>query len=135
MPTQIELYNLTKEMLITKYNGLCAFCGHELGVRWHIWHIEPNKTIVTKDKVIIGNDSYENKLPACISCNTTRNQHCKHGNMEDFRKALYWEFEFLKSGMTYSTIYKKMIRYGLIEETGNPIVFHFERMEGLEGSL
>jgi hypothetical protein len=47
MATKKELYKLTKEMLFVKFNGLCAFCGYELGERWHIWHIEPQKTIVT----------------------------------------------------------------------------------------
>ncbi len=73
MPSKKELYRLTKDMLFAKFDGKCAFCGHELGERWHIWDIEPSKSIVThRGKIILGNESYENKLPACISCNTTR---------------------------------------------------------------
>ena len=132
MPTKKELEKLTKEMLFAKYDGLCAFCGHPLGEKWHIWHIESNKTIVTAKEVILPNDTYENKEPACISCNTTRNNN-SHGDrkldVEGFRSALYWEFEFLRNGMTYATIYKKMVKYGLIEETGREIGFYFEKIK------
>ncbi len=134
MPTKKELYNLTKEMLHAKFNGLCAFCGYELGERWCIWDIEPRNTIVTTGgDVIFGNDSYENKLPACISCNSTRTNSSWDKNskidIEKFRMILYREFEFLRDGAMNSTYYKKSIRYGLIKETGNKIVFHFEKIK------
>jgi hypothetical protein len=132
MATKKELYQLTKEMLFAKFDGLCAFCGFELGDRWHIWHIEPSKTIVThKGEIILGNDSYENKLPACISCNSTRihNSHCKDAkiNIEQFRQALYREFEFMRFHSMTATYYKRAIKYGLLEETGKEILFHFEK--------
>jgi|SRR5688572_7130872 len=138
MPTKKELYRLTKEMLYQKFDGLCAFCGFELGERWHIWDIEPVQTVVNyKGEIILGDDSYENKLPACVSCNSTRT----HGNMamnqfrdtgrklsiEQFRQWLYHEFDFMKNYSMTSTYYKKCIKYGLIEETGKEIVFYFER--------
>lgn len=136
MPTKKELYQLTKGMLHVKFDGLCAFCGHELGERWHIWHIEPQKTIVTyKGQIIFGNDSYENKLPACISCNTSRN-HAKgyNGdvpvNIEQFRQWLYEEFDFLRNERhTAYAYYRRAIKYGLIKETGNEIIFHFEKQK------
>lgn len=131
MPTKKELYQLTKEMLFAKFNGLCAFCGYELGERWCIWNIEPQKTIVTyRGDIILGNDSYENKLPACIACNSTRahnsDKHLKI-DIESFRQVLYHEFDFMKNYSMASTYYHKMIKYGLIKETGNEIIFHFEK--------
>jgi hypothetical protein len=129
--TKKERYELTKEMLFQKFDGKCALCGWDLDNIWHIWHIEPNKTIVTRKEVIIANDSYENKLPACASCNSTRNSHSqgqKKLGIEDFRRLLYFEFHFLREGMTYKTIYNKMIRFGLIEETGKSIEFYFEKI-------
>lgn len=125
--TKKETYELTKEMLHAKYDGKCALCGCDLPDKWQIWHIEPNKTIVTKNKVFIGNDSYDNKLPACASCNSTRVHKCPYGTIEDFRATLYGEYNFMRGGMMYASIYQKMLRYGLIEETGASIVFHFEK--------
>lgn len=133
MPTKKELYRLTKEMLHQKFDGLCAFCGFELGERWHIWNIQPVQTVVNyKGEIIIGDDSYENKLPACISCNTTRIHASGYDknirvNIEEFRQWLYHEFDFMKNHSMTSTYYKKCIKYGLIEETGKEIVFYFER--------
>lgn len=127
-----DKYKLTKEMLFVKFNGVCAFCGYELGERWCIWDIEPRKTIITyRGDIILGNDEYENKLPACISCNSTRvhNSPCKELkiNIEQFRQSLFREFEFMKNFSMTSTYYKKAIKYGLLKETGNDIVFHFEK--------
>ncbi len=128
-----EKNKLTREMLYVKFDGLCAFCGHVLGERWQAWNIQPAKMAVTfKGEIILGNDSYENKLPACFSCNTTRrNASCSKDDLidvEKFRKALYREFDFLRQAEhTAYTYYRKAIKYGLIVETGNPIVFHFEK--------
>lgn len=129
-----ETYQLTKEMLFQKFGGVCAFCGFELGERWHIWDIESSKTLVSyRGEIIIGNDTYENKLPACHSCNSTR-VHANGYNrntpvsIEQFRKFLYHEFDFLREAQhTAYAYYKKAIKYGLLVETGNEIVFHFEK--------
>jgi hypothetical protein len=81
--------------------------------------------------VRLGNDTYENKLPACIACNTTRihNSHCKELkiNIEQFRQSLYREFDFMANRSMTATYYKKAIKFGLITETGNEIIFHFEK--------
>jgi len=132
MLSKKELYRLTKEMLYAKFDGLCAFCGHQLGDRWHIWDIEPRDTIVTRNgEIILGDNSYENKLPACISCNSTRIHASQERevriNIEQFRAWLYHEFDFMKNCSMTSTYYKKFIKYGLIEETGQKIVFFFEK--------
>lgn len=120
-------------MLFAKFDGSCAFCGFELGQRWHIWDIVPTKTLITKHGDIIkGNESYENKLPACIACNSTRIHHSYDKNMkidiETFRQMLYHEFDFMANHSMTATYYKKMVKFGLIEETGKEIVFHFEKV-------
>lgn len=130
MATKSELYKLTKEMLFAKFDGHCAFCGYELKTKWHILHLEPNKTIVKNDgTLILGNDEYENKLPACISCNSTKVHRFGKEipfDIEKFRNTLYSDFMFLRSD--HQTYYHKCIKYGLIEETNKPIVFYFEKM-------
>lgn len=133
MPSKKELYALTKEMLNAKFDGLCAFCGYALGERWHIFEIAPTKTFVTwNGKIILGDESYENKLPACISCNSSRiHGGGKRGEVqltiEQFRAWLYSEFDFMANRSGTTPYYQRAIRFGLIEETGNPIVFHFEK--------
>ncbi len=119
-------------MLFAKFDGLCCFCGSELGERWHIWDIQPRDTVVTRNgEIILGNDSYENKLPACISCNTTRINNSGDKSVkidiEQFRNALYREFEFMANYSMTATYYKKCIKFGLIKETGDQIIFHFEK--------
>ena len=133
MPSKKELYKLTKEMLFAKFDGMCAFCGHELGERWHIFEIRPSKTLVTwKGQIILGDESYENKLPACISCNSSRiHGGGKRGEVqltiEQFRTWLYHEFDFMAHRSMTSAYYARSLKFGLIEETGNPIIFHFEK--------
>lgn len=127
MLTKKDHYALTKEMLFNKFNGLCALCGGGLGDKWQIWDIEPKNTIVTHSgDLIIGNDNYENKLPACVSCNMTRVHHSNSKDhkidIEKFRLALSHEFSFLSE----NTYFKKAIRYGVIEIVKTDIVFHFE---------
>jgi len=128
-----ERYLLAKEMLFAKFDGLCAFCGHELGKRWHIFDIKPTKTLVTwKGNIILGDDSYDNKLPACISCNSSRiHGGGKRGevqlSIEQFRGWLYHEFDFMAHHSMTKSYYERAIKFGLIEETGNIIVFHFEK--------
>lgn len=123
-------------MLHAKFDGCCALCGEQLGPRWCIWNIEPTNTVVNyKGEIILGDESYENKLPACKSCNGTRvhwswvrntlQDTGKRINIEEFRSLLQFEYEFLQGQIAY----KKMIRFGLIRETGKPIVFHFEKFQ------
>lgn len=122
-----ELNALTREMLFKKYDGRCAFCGCQLVARWHVCGIQPLKSSVgPKGNVIIGDDSYENKLPACVPCSLARIQHSHGGliDIESFRKSLYWSMEFLQ----HDANYKKAIRYGLIIETNEPIIFYFEKV-------
>lgn len=128
--TKKDKYDLTKEMLFQKFNGKCSFCGQDLGAKWHIWHIDTPVTIVNPSgDITLGNEDYENKLPACISCNSTRNNHShsKHDriNIEQFRQALEFEFKFLSE----NTYYKKAVKYGIITETHQPIVFYFETLK------
>jgi hypothetical protein len=128
MLSKKEQNALTREMLYEKYSGKCALCGDHLPEKWHVWEIEPSKTLVSLEgNLVIGNTSYENKLPACISCNATRLHNSPDKNLkidiEQFRSALYDDLAFLKT----STYYRKEIRYGMICETKEPIVFYFER--------
>jgi 5-methylcytosine-specific restriction endonuclease McrA len=65
------------------------------------------------------NDTFENKIPACASCNIN-----KHGmSIEEFRQLIEGFINSLNLRMVQ---YKIAKRYGLIKETGNKVVFYFE---------
>ena len=127
--TKKEQYDLTKEMLFAKYDGKCSFCGEGLGNIWHIWDIEPSKSIIdSSGEFKVGNENYDNKLPCCVSCSSTRSHYSDKNNkigIEKFRECLMHEHEYLK-GNTY---YRKMLKYNLIKETRNEIVFYFEKQK------
>ena len=51
----------TRAIVHSKYDGRCAYCGKELGTRWHVDHIQP----LSRG----GSDDIGNMNPACIRCN------------------------------------------------------------------
>lgn len=134
----------------------CIKCGTELQKGWHVDHANPverkTKTIggtfITKDnkqeptekdfengnyefmptrRVPNGfrnpqNHTIENMMPSCASCNI--NKHSM--DIEQFRGFIS---RFIASLNKTSVIYKVAKRYGLIEETGKPVIFYFETLQ------
>lgn len=122
MPTKKE-----REIVYNKYGGRCAFCGYLLEKGWREWNIKPVETLVDENgEMTTINDITENKLPACKSCAATRQYHNGRMDIEEFRKELMLNFDFLKTGGISQSAYAKCIRYGLIKETGIAITFYFE---------
>src|SRR6218665_2381220 len=127
----MRLNKKQRDELRLKFGGLCAYCGLPLGDRWHADHFEP---IVRSDwwskragKPDRGPDNPErdtltNLMPACAPCNIDKHRM----SLEDWRGQLQRRCGVLSSA--YST-YRSLLRFGLIVETGSPIVFHFERAE------
>jgi len=112
-----------RETIFQKYNGLCAYCGEELGEKWHIDHIEPVvRDLETGVFEKPENDSIENLNPSCPSCNIQKNSY----TVEQFRRNIQ---KFLKSLIHYSTQYKFVRKYGLIKETGIEAEFYFETIQ------
>jgi 5-methylcytosine-specific restriction endonuclease McrA len=129
-----------RELIFQKYGGKCAYCGCELQKGWHIDHLKPinrysesvrdERGFVVRDEnynvkrvMKIGrpeNDVLENMNPACASCNI--NKHSL--TIEGFRDLING---FLNSLNQRSTQYKFAKKYGLLEETGNPVIFYFEK--------
>lgn len=65
------------------------------------------------------NDTLENKMPSCASCNIN-----KHGfTLEEFRNFIAGFITSLNRDITQ---YKIAKRYGLIQETGIEVKFYFE---------
>jgi 5-methylcytosine-specific restriction endonuclease McrA len=94
---------------------------------WDIkWEDRMNYTKVKSRLKVIGfnkpeNDKFENKMPACPSCNIN-----KHGmNLELFRRFI----EGFIPALNNSATYKVVKRYGLIQETGIRVKFYFETLK------
>lgn len=131
-----------RSIVFAKYNGRCAYCGCELQKGWHVDHLRPvgryyesirdEGGFVIRDEngnsrkimrmEIPENNHLENMVPSCASCNIN-----KHGlSIEGFRNLIRG---FLNSLNERSTQYKFAKKYGLLEETGNPVLFYFETLE------
>jgi 5-methylcytosine-specific restriction endonuclease McrA len=119
--------------IFEKYGGKCAYCGCDLTKSWHADHIQPivrdSKWDRKKGKFVNSgtcrypeNEILENFNPACSSCNIQKNSF----TLEQFRSNIQG---FLNSLNQYSTQYKFIKRYGLIEETGRELKFFFENFK------
>ena len=120
----------SRKLIFNKYGGKCAFCGYDLNKGWHVWDIEPIKTVVTSGgKLAKINDEIENLMPACKKCGSLRirNRHHKM-DIEEFRKEIMSGLDFLRHGCMSSSNYNRLIRFGIIKETGNNLIFHFEAL-------
>ena len=116
-----------------KYDGKCALCGSFLTIGWHCWDIEPIQSVVDESGTIIKvNTELENIIPVCKKCGSMRRAYVnKKISLEDFRSQIAMTFNFLKDGCMGSSAYNAAIRFGLIEETGNPIIFYFEKINNV----
>ena len=116
-----------------KYNGHCAYCGCELAYKdMQVDHVvsvfsnsyyamgnkKPASDILTDEKL----NSIENFMPACRQCNFYKSTF----SLEEFRERLQTMTDRLKN----EYIYKLSLKYGLVEEHNEPVVFYFEKMGG-----
>lgn len=117
---------LTKKQraeLREKFGGRCAYCGCQLGEKWHADHIEP---IVRNDWLKIPRgpdwperDTIENMNPACPPCNID-----KHSlSLEHWRQMIERSNEVL---MRDVSTFRRAVRYGLVTVNAPAVVFHFE---------
>jgi len=120
-----------RELIYSKYNGRCAYCGCELQKGWHVDELLPvrrNMKWNTAKTKYVHDGTYEhperltieNQMPSCPSCNI--NKHSM--SLEDFRNLIKG---FITSLNRDSTQYKIAKRYGLVTETNLNVVFYFER--------
>lgn len=130
-----------REAIRMKYNNRCAYCGCELTKGWHVDHVEPCRRIMKSEYIpqregvnemgrwvdkLVGYSNpdanhIDNYIPSCASCNI--NKHSD--SLEGFRKNIA---AYMKHLNEISTQYKIAKRYGLIIETGKPVVFYFETL-------
>ncbi len=131
----MKLTKAQRATLREKFAGRCAYCGVNLGERWHADHFEhverkmkwsdaPNgvrRLVCTGEVHRPERDTISNLMPACAPCNID-----KHAmTLEDWRRKLQNAAEVLRRNQP---TYRHALRFGLVQETGATIVFHFERL-------
>ena len=109
---------LTKTERMTVYNktgGHCAYCGCELQFKdMQVDHVIPINGWSEQ-----GDDTLDNMLPACRSCNHYKSRSTLEGfrrNVENMPAVL----------MRDSVTYRNAVRFGLIIPAPHPVRFYFE---------
>ena len=116
--------------LLQKFGGRCAYCGQELGSRWHADHFEPvqrqsawdgqkKKLRPTGECAATEHDNLENLMPACPACNIDKSVL----SLEEWRQKLLRATEVLARN---SSTYRHAVRFGLVQETNAKVTFYFE---------
>lgn len=128
----MKLTKAQRAKLREKFAGCCAYCGEALGERWHADHIENverklarvnGRVVSTSEMWRPERDTIENLNPACAPCNIDK--HCM--TIEGWRAKLQDACNVLQRNQP---TYRHAVRYGLVQETGARVVFHFERAQG-----
>ena len=121
-----------REKLKQKYGGRCAYCGCELGDKWHADHIEP---IVRNDWCHrVGMDKSYNRAPDYPErdCIENMNPACAPCNIDKHSFSLeHWRDQMQKSNdvlMRDNATFRRAVRYGLVKLISEPIVFYFEKV-------
>lgn len=112
-----------RDRVLAKSDGRCWYCGENLaGTKWHIDHFSPiyrNCGLVTEGRR--GDDTFCNKVPSCSACNLFK----RTLTLEEFRNEIAQQVE---RAMKYSVNCRFSVRFGLLQPTGSPVVFYFERV-------
>lgn len=110
-----------REKIFHKYGGKCAYCGDDLGKRWHADHLEPViRCLRTGEPTKPENDNFENMMPACPSCNIDKSSM----SLETWRKVIANKINVLNRDVN---VFKFAKRFGLVAETNASVTFYFEK--------
>ena len=127
----IRLTKAQRETVRLKFGGVCAYCGQPLPDRWHADHFQAVERWVGHKGNLIGlgrpeRDTIDNFMPSCPPCNISKSSL----TIEHWRN---WLTGHVRSLGEHNTPYRLARTYGLIEETGRAVVFHFERIAAATG--
>jgi hypothetical protein len=104
-----------------KYDGHCAYCGCEMEYKdMQVDHFHP--VYVSEWNREDVDNSFENLMPACRSCNFYKSTY----SLETFRELI----QEIPQKLMKVFIYKIGLKYGIIEVKETPIVFYFEKCSG-----
>lgn len=126
----MKLSKVERATLRGKFGGRCAYCGCELGERWHADHIESverklarvnGRVVSTSEMWRPERDTIDNLNPACAPCNIDK--HCM--TLEGWRSKLQDACNVLQRNQP---TYRHALRFGLVQETKIRVTFYFERV-------
>ena len=115
----------TRDLIKSKYNNRCAYCGCKLKKGWHVDHIEPAfhnwsdedvNRFLKKDR---GQNTIENYNPACPRCNRWKGTW----SIEQFRNEISLQLERLERD---SSSFRMARDYGLIKTSEIEVKFYYE---------
>lgn len=111
-----------REQVHQKYGGHCAYCGEEITLaQMHVDHAKPiYRHHDTVNPAFRGTDTVDNMMPACKPCNLWKGVY----SIEQFRAEVAAQVERLR---LRSANFRMAERYALVEATGKPVIFWFER--------
>ena len=126
--TPKRLTKAERQAVWAKYDGRCAYCGCELPERWHVDHLKPvrRRRFASPGRSAMRlpqRHRLDNCMPSCPPCNIDK--HAR--SLEDWRE---WLSAHLRS-LQRQPNYRLVRAHGLVQETGQPVVFYFERLEAL----
>lgn len=107
-----------RQKVYEKYDGHCAYCGKPIEYKeMQVDHIQAH--------YLGGADEMDNYNPACRMCNFYKGTMSIDRFREELRK--------LQERLKKVYIYRLALRYGLVEEKENEVVFYFESKEREKG--
>jgi 5-methylcytosine-specific restriction endonuclease McrA len=122
----VKLTKAQRELIRQKYDGRCAYCGQQLGVRWHADHFEPIRRNtfgnVARPLEHPERDCLENMMPSCAPCNIDKHSF----DLETWRRLIQNSNEVLKRDVS---TFRRSIRYGLVSLNEVPVIFYFETID------
>ena len=113
----MSLNNKTREIVLQKYDGHCAYCGKRISLsEMQVDHFKPLRAWNKED---CGSDDISNLMPSCRRCNHYKRAH----TLDVFRRYI----EEIPMKLMDNYIYKVAIDYGLVEEHQKKVEFYFEK--------
>ena len=126
----------SREIVLNKYGGRCAYCGCELKGKFQVdhlisqrnfeWHLRNQYKIPAflEHLTLADVNHIDNLMPACCSCNNYKST-C---DLETFRKEIQMQPERL---MRAKPMVRLAERFGLVKIQEKPVVFYFETVSDL----
>lgn len=124
---------IDRKAVYESLGGHCAYCGetieykdmqvdHIIPKQFFEWHLKNEFKIppFLKHLKLYDVDHSDNLLPTCRVCNKWKSAH----DLELFRSEIFAQIERLNKR---SSNYRMAKKYGLVQETPNPIIFYFEK--------
>ena len=121
---------INRQEVYNKCDGHCAYCGKDITLKqMQVDHKEPLfRNCTDKElewyKRTRGTDEMDNLLPSCARCNRWKSTY----TIEEFREEISLQIQRLNN---YSSNYRMVKDYNLIQETNNTVVFYYEKGVGV----